>query len=106
MNLGAAGGQTIFHLHVHVIPRYAGDVPDPRGGVRHVRAKYLARAETSAALPDPSHPLAVVRGGEDPFQPHLRASLDRARDADLAVAFGCRAAWERSSSTSASTSRR
>lgn len=36
MNIGAAGGQTVFHLHLHVIPRYAGDVPDPRGGVRHV----------------------------------------------------------------------
>lgn len=34
-NDGAAAGQTVFHLHVHVIPRYTGDVPDPRGGVRH-----------------------------------------------------------------------
>ncbi|HEU0140132.1 MAG TPA: HIT family protein, partial [Bryobacteraceae bacterium] len=45
VNVGAAAGQTIFHLHVHVIPRYAGDVGDPRGGVRHViprRANYLA----------------------------------------------------------------
>lgn len=36
INNGAAAGQTIDHLHVHVIPRYAGDVDDPRGGVRHV----------------------------------------------------------------------
>lgn len=36
VNIGAAAGQTVAHLHVHVIPRYAGDVPDPRGGVRHV----------------------------------------------------------------------
>jgi diadenosine tetraphosphate (Ap4A) HIT family hydrolase len=35
-NAGEAAGQTVFHLHVHVIPRYAGDVPDPRGGVRGV----------------------------------------------------------------------
>jgi superfamily II DNA or RNA helicase/diadenosine tetraphosphate (Ap4A) HIT family hydrolase/HKD family nuclease len=35
-NDGAAAGQTVGHLHVHVIPRYSGDVPDPRGGVRHV----------------------------------------------------------------------
>jgi diadenosine tetraphosphate (Ap4A) HIT family hydrolase len=34
-NAGAAAGQTIFHAHIHVIPRYAGDVSDPRGGVRH-----------------------------------------------------------------------
>lgn len=36
VNVGAAGGQTVFHLHVHVIPRWTGDVPDPRGGVRGV----------------------------------------------------------------------
>jgi diadenosine tetraphosphate (Ap4A) HIT family hydrolase len=34
-NEGAAAGQTVFHLHIHVIPRYVGDVPDPRGGIRH-----------------------------------------------------------------------
>lgn len=35
MNCGAAAGQTVFHFHCHVIPRYIGDMPDPRGGVRH-----------------------------------------------------------------------
>lgn len=34
-NAGVAAGQTIDHLHIHVIPRYDGDVHDPRGGVRH-----------------------------------------------------------------------
>jgi superfamily II DNA or RNA helicase/diadenosine tetraphosphate (Ap4A) HIT family hydrolase/HKD family nuclease len=33
---GAAAGQTVGHLHLHVIPRYRGDVPDPRGGMRKV----------------------------------------------------------------------
>jgi len=35
-NDGAAAGQTIGHLHLHLIPRYPGDRPDPRGGVRWV----------------------------------------------------------------------
>jgi diadenosine tetraphosphate (Ap4A) HIT family hydrolase len=33
-NAGIAAGQTVPHMHVHVIPRYAGDVDDPRGGIR------------------------------------------------------------------------
>lgn len=36
VNDGAAAGQTIMHVHLHVIPRYAGDVEDPRGGIRWV----------------------------------------------------------------------
>ena len=34
MNCGAAAGQTVMHAHIHLIPRRAGDVADPRGGVR------------------------------------------------------------------------
>jgi diadenosine tetraphosphate (Ap4A) HIT family hydrolase len=36
MNCGAAAGQTVFHFHCHIIPRYKGDVENPRGGVRNV----------------------------------------------------------------------
>ena len=36
VNDGAAAGQTVSHLHLHVIPRVRGDVTDPRGGVRWV----------------------------------------------------------------------
>ena len=36
INAGEAAGQTVMHLHVHLIPRYHGDVEDPRGGVRYV----------------------------------------------------------------------
>jgi ATP adenylyltransferase len=35
-NCGADAGQTIFHAHIHVIPRRLGDTPNPRGGVRGV----------------------------------------------------------------------
>lgn len=43
VNIGEAAGQTVPHAHVHMIPRYLGDVADPRGGVRWVipaRAAY------------------------------------------------------------------
>jgi diadenosine tetraphosphate (Ap4A) HIT family hydrolase len=43
INDGAAAGQTVAHLHIHLIPRYAGDSDDPRGGVRWVvpgKARY------------------------------------------------------------------
>jgi diadenosine tetraphosphate (Ap4A) HIT family hydrolase len=46
INDGAAAGQTIAHLHIHLIPRYAGDRDDPRGGVRWVlpeKAAYWQR---------------------------------------------------------------
>lgn len=36
INIGAVAGQTIFHCHVHLIPRRSGDVINPRGGVRAV----------------------------------------------------------------------
>ena len=34
INVGTAAGQTIEHVHVHLMPRYRGDVDDPRGGIR------------------------------------------------------------------------
>ena len=36
VNDGVAAGQTVPHAHIHVSPRWNGDVPDPRGGVRWV----------------------------------------------------------------------
>ncbi|MDP3910682.1 MAG: DEAD/DEAH box helicase family protein [Gemmatimonadales bacterium] len=106
VNVGAAAGQTISHLHVHVIPRYPGDVPEPRGGVRHVipaKADYIGLvrealpraygAEQSipgslfTAPPEPPHGRALVQGGDDPLLPHLRAHLAAAERVDMAVAF-------------------
>jgi diadenosine tetraphosphate (Ap4A) HIT family hydrolase len=43
INVGEAAGQTVPHAHLHVIPRYRADVPDPRGGIRRIipaRAQY------------------------------------------------------------------
>ena len=37
VNAGYEAGQTIMHLHIHLIPRYKGDVEDPRGGVRKIK---------------------------------------------------------------------
>jgi len=55
VNVGAAAGQTVFHLHIHVIPRFVGDVDEPRGGVRHVipaKANYTLDLE-GGSTPDP-----------------------------------------------------
>lgn len=46
INDGPAAGQTVPHLHIHLIPRYAGDVPDARGGIRWIipdRADYWSK---------------------------------------------------------------
>jgi len=46
INDGEAAGQTVMHLHIHIIPRYLGDSKDPRGGVRWIfpdKADYWSR---------------------------------------------------------------
>lgn len=50
VNVGAAAGQSVPHVHIHLIPRYRGDHPRPQGGVRHV-------------LPDKAH---YARAGDAP----------------------------------------
>lgn len=45
-NVGVAAGQTVNHAHLHVIPRFRGDVEDPRGGIRWIipaRARYWTK---------------------------------------------------------------
>ncbi len=63
INSGEAAGQTVMHLHVHLIPRYNGDVDDPAGGVRFVipeRGNYKAPGFIpSAATSSRPPPLAT-----------------------------------------------
>lgn len=35
-NVGRDGGQTVMHCHLHIIPRYLGDIENPRGGIRNI----------------------------------------------------------------------
>lgn len=101
INRGAAAGQTIFHLHVHVIPRYSGDVEDPRGGVRSVipiKGNYLAEAREFNDASAVRASLLVAGGKTDPLLPQLKVEIARASSLDVAVAFtlwsGVDALWE------------
>jgi superfamily II DNA or RNA helicase/diadenosine tetraphosphate (Ap4A) HIT family hydrolase len=94
INVGAAAGQTVPHLHVHLIPRYSGDVADPRGGVRHVipqLANYLAEQtpefHVNRTTPSTNAPNHFTRGEIDPLLPHLKAAMGRAAQVDFSVAF-------------------
>ena len=86
-NAGTAAGQTVMHLHVHVIPRYRGDMDDPRGGVRHVipsKGNYLA-GHADVRPPRPS-PLATG-GADDPFARHVLPLFATAADIAIVAAF-------------------
>ena len=94
-NEGAAAGQTIPHFHIHVIPRRAGDMDDPRGGVRHViphKGNYLKEAARGPSAASPlmmgtPHDRGLIAGGEDALIRHLLPHIDQARAVDLAVSF-------------------
>jgi superfamily II DNA or RNA helicase/HKD family nuclease len=97
-NDGEAAGQTVPHLHIHVIPRYRGDVPDPTGGVRHVipaRGNYL-RPMGPGTPSTGAGPTRLLAGGrEDPLLPQLLRELDAAARVDVAVAFVLRSGLDR-----------
>lgn len=56
VNIGSAAGQTVFHVHLHVIPRYLGDTPNPRGGIRKVLRGSKERVAGSSYVDEPSAP--------------------------------------------------
>ena len=102
INSGTAAGQTVPHLHLHVIPRRHGDMPDPRGGVRHVipgKGNYLrgippppiegaADEDIDAFRRFEALREAVLTTGEsNPVFPHLTTDLAHAKRVDIAVAF-------------------
>lgn len=84
-NDGEAAGQTIPHLHVHVIPRYRGDVPDPTGGVRGVIPRQANYLESSTATSD----RALVTPENGQLLTHLRSALTDTRfdHVDFVVSF-------------------
>ncbi len=89
-NAGDAAGQTIDHLHLHVIPRYRGDVEDPRGGVRHVipaLGNYLAERPEQSESPVPSTQLVTPKGGRFHRELRRRLSDEGLDQIDLLVSF-------------------
>lgn len=90
-NSGHAAGQTVPHVHIHVIPRYHGDVPDATGGVRHVipdKANYL----TGGGSPGPgvrqSISLHLSTGHpHDPPWNNIGPRLSGASEVDLIASF-------------------
>ncbi len=87
-NAGEAAGQTVPHLHIHVIPRYHGDVPDPRGGIRHVipgKGNYLADNESPSAT---AAGLTLATGHPNsPLWNELSWRLAGAKFVDVLVSF-------------------
>ncbi|MCA9541300.1 MAG: DEAD/DEAH box helicase family protein, partial [Myxococcales bacterium] len=88
LNVGEAAGQTVMHLHLHVIPRYRHDVDDPRGGVRYVipeRGNYLRPGFCPAPF---DRPRGLATGGRaDPFAAHLAPLFAAADRIDVLTAF-------------------
>ena len=110
-NAGSAAGQTVPHVHVHVIPRYAGDMADPRGGVRHVipeKGNYLARPwqqvgnqseapriwQVENLLPREEPRFSLTTGPDRPLWPRLADRLPGASEIDLLASFVQRSGLE------------
>jgi superfamily II DNA or RNA helicase/diadenosine tetraphosphate (Ap4A) HIT family hydrolase/HKD family nuclease len=87
-NSGAASGQTVPHVHIHVIPRYRGDMPDPRGGVRHVipgKGNYLSDKSKKSGTP----PALTLSTGQphSPLWKSIGQRVSSAVEVDLVASF-------------------
>jgi superfamily II DNA or RNA helicase/diadenosine tetraphosphate (Ap4A) HIT family hydrolase/HKD family nuclease len=91
INSGSVAGQTIFHCHIHLIPRRKGDVENPRGGIRHIiPGKGNYNYETEQPKPwghSPPHNRPLITGGDDALILHLLPYIDRAVSVDVAISF-------------------
>ncbi len=90
-NAGSAAGQTVDHVHIHVIPRYVGDMDDPRGGVRHVipsKGNYLneSHERTRTERGKSGRYLSVGHPGS-PLWEHLAWRIAGAKTVDVLVSF-------------------
>lgn len=89
-NVGSAAGQTVPHLHVHVIPRYSGDVDDPTGGVRGIlpgKSNYLKLSVQVLSDLGSVGAKLITGGDECQLLPELRTQFERSIRVDMAVAF-------------------
>jgi len=90
-NCGDAAGQTVPHVHIHVIPRYRGDVVDPRGGVRHVipdKGNYLKATVLPKIEPHDKSGLMLSSGfPNSPLWEHLSWRIAGARYIDILASF-------------------
>lgn len=96
-NDGLAAGQSVPHLHIHIIPRYHGDVDEPLGGLRYALpalGNYKAPGKIPRLLAPPpfwiprtapEHRLST--GGSDPFERQIRPALRHAERVDIVAAF-------------------
>ncbi|MGD7652106.1 MAG: HIT domain-containing protein, partial [Verrucomicrobiales bacterium] len=93
-NSGGAAGQTVPHVHIHVIPRYVGDMEDPTGGVRHVipeKANYLRGKTSKPGKPqNPGNCQSLTLAAGQPHSPLWKSIGQRVSSAvevDLLASF-------------------
>ena len=92
-NSGDAAGQTVPHVHIHVIPRYRGDMHDPRGGVRHVipsKGNYLDKPWREKAPNSTASSIELALSTGNPNSPlwgRISQRVAAANECDLLASF-------------------